>query len=54
MVCLNPKRRYTKVYIKNESTSRVRTLQTWTHDRSWFRQEKVGKKMYGVVCVSLA
>ena len=31
MVCLHPKRRCTKVNIKNEKISRVGTFQTWTH-----------------------
>ena len=43
-----------KSTLKNESTSMVRTFQTWTHGRPWFSQENVDNKMYCVVCISLA
>ena len=53
MVCLYPKRRCTRVYIKNESTCRVGMFLKWTHGR-WFRQEKVANQLYYVGCISLA
>ena len=41
--------------MKNESTSRVITFQTWSHGRPWFSlnfsHEKVDNKMYCVVCI---
>ena len=45
----------TQIDTKNESTSRVRTFQTWSDGRQWFslnfRHEKPDIKMYCVVCI---
>ena len=51
-IIVNQKGGCRKIYTKNESTSRVRNFQTWSHRFSLnIRHEKVGNKMYCVVCI---
>ena len=41
-----------KSTLQNETTSRVRTFQTWTDGKPWFRHKKVDNQMYCVVCIT--